>query len=85
MEALAILLERVNLNKFEAKRDLIILLGYSTNTCSYKVFELRISTIIKSIKMIIDYSSAIMMVEYGDNNVFKSSGTSKPGTYDRNL
>lgn len=35
--------------------------------------------------MIIDYSSAIMMVEYGDNNVFKSSGTSKPGTYDRNL
>jgi len=49
-----ILRDRENLGKFDPKSDEGILLGYSTNSCDYRVFNKRIETVMESINVIID-------------------------------
>jgi hypothetical protein len=49
-----ILRDRENLGKFDPKSDEGILLGYSTNSCTYKVFNKRTETLMESINVIID-------------------------------
>jgi hypothetical protein len=49
-----ILRDRKNLGKFDLKSDEGIFLGYSTNSCAYRVFNKRTETMMESINVIID-------------------------------
>jgi transposase InsO family protein len=49
-----ILRDRKNLGKFDLKTDEGIFLGYSTNSCAYRVFNKRTETMMESINVIID-------------------------------
>jgi hypothetical protein len=49
-----ILRDRVNLGKFDPKSDEGIFLGYSTNSCAYRVFNKRTETVMESINVVID-------------------------------
>jgi len=49
-----ILRDRENLGKFDSKSDEGIFLGYSTNSCAYRVFNKRTETVMESINVVID-------------------------------
>ena len=49
-----ILNDRENLDKFDAKSDEGIFLGYSTNSRAYRVYNKRTKTVMKSINVVID-------------------------------
>jgi hypothetical protein len=49
-----ILRDRENLGKFDPKSDESIFLGYSTNSCAYKVYNTRTETVMESINVVID-------------------------------
>jgi len=49
-----ILRDRENLGKFDAKTDERIFLGYSSNSCAYKVFNKRTGTVMESINVVVD-------------------------------
>lgn len=44
--------------KFEAKSDLGIFIGYSNSSCTYQDYNFRFSTIMESINIMINESSA---------------------------
>ena len=60
-----ILNDRENLGKFDAKSDEGIFLGYSTTSQAYRVFNMRIKTVMESINVEID--DAITKVEMVDD------------------
>jgi len=49
-----ILRDRENLGKFDPKSDEGIFLGYSTNSCAYRVFNKRTETVMETINVVID-------------------------------
>ena len=66
-----ILNDQENLEKFDAKSDEGIFLGYSTTSRAYKVFNKRIKTMMESINVVID--DAITRVETDDDGEGLSS------------
>ena len=66
-----ILNDRENLGKFDAKSDEGIILGYSTTSRPYRVFNKRTKTIMKSINVEID--DALTKVEMVDDREGLSS------------
>ena len=49
-----ILNDREHLDKFQAKSDKGIFLGYSLNSRAYRIFNLRTKTIMESVNVVID-------------------------------
>ena len=49
-----ILNDRDQLGKFQAKSDQIVFLGYSTNSCAYRIYNLKTEIIMESINVLID-------------------------------
>lgn len=72
-----ILKDRENIDKFEAKIDVGMFLGYSNNSGAYKVYNLRTSIVIESIIVVIDDYGGVKIVESSDSDVFDSQGSSK--------
>lgn len=72
-----ILRDRENFDKFEVKSDLEIFLGYSINSRAYHVYNLRASTIMESINVVIYDSRAITLVEFKDGDIFGDYSSSE--------
>lgn len=72
-----IIKDKDNLENFEAKSDLGIFLGDSNNSCAYKVYNLKMSTIMESINVLIDDFGVTKLDESKDNDVFGVYGSSK--------
>ena len=66
-----ILNDRENLEKFDAKNDEGIFLGYSTSSWAYRVYNKRTKTVMESINMKID--DAITKVEMVDDGERQST------------
>ena len=78
-----ILNDRENLEKFDAKRDEGIFLGYSTNNQAYRVYNKRTKMVMESINVVIDNTISEKDVDEdgegpslrkneGDNNMSQS-------------
>ena len=61
-----ILNDRENLDKFDAKSDEGIFLGYSTNSRAYRVYNKRTKTVMKSINVVIDDTISEKDIDDGD-------------------
>ena len=66
-----ILNDQENLEKFDAKSDEGVFLGYSTTSQAYRVFNKRTKTVMESINVVID--DAITKVAIDDNGEGPSS------------
>lgn len=64
-------MDRENLDKFKAKSDLNIFLGYSINNQPYKIFNLG-TFVVESINVVIDDFGATSMVKFNDNDAFEN-------------
>lgn len=66
-----ILKGREDLGKFDARSNYGIFLGYALNSRVYKVYNLRTSTIMESINVVVHDSSIDVAHESRDNEVFE--------------
>jgi hypothetical protein len=64
--------DRENLGKFDPKIDEGIFLGYSTNSCAYRVFNKRTETVMESINVVID-DEEVKAPSSGEENQLNSA------------
>ena len=57
-----ILSDQDHLGKFDAKSDEGVFIGYSTNSRAYRVYNMRMETIMESINVVID--DAVDFIEF---------------------
>lgn len=70
--------DKEELGKFDTKSDIGILLGYSLNSKAYKVYNLRTSTIMVSINIVMDDSCVEVVHKFRHNKIFRKGIESEP-------
>ena len=68
--------DREHLDKFDAKSDTCVFLGYSTNSKAYRVYNMRTQTIMESANVVINgsYDFSVFSKEENISSLIEETG-----------